>query len=258
MSMPIWCLVDGNNYAHRYWHTMASDADVAVATMIKAFRRGFRARRVTVCFDAPPSFRVRIDPRYKANRGDKPAEFIAMMDRLRERLQRAGIEVVSSPGFEADDCIATLCRIAVESDFRVVVASADKDLKQLLRASLVTQLVDAKRDGNDLRCEWYTASDLWDDFGVVPAQWPDFQAMVGDKSDNILGAEGIGEQAAKNILQACKTIDGYYANIWAPKGLSHRQMQAMQGFRTRYHDVRRLVTLRRDVPMQANLYEAAS
>ena len=52
-----------------------------------------------------------------------------------------------------------------------------------------------------------TYADFTDTYGIVPPQWPHFRALVGDKSDNLAGVQGIGEQTACELLRKYATLE---------------------------------------------------
>lgn len=253
MTRP-WILIDGNNYVHRDFHAAGPKALKVFAKRIEALRNRFEPSGLVVAFDGPHSWREDIDADYKAHRGAKPdgiAEFFAA---VRERLVADAVDMLTVDGFEGDDIIATLTRILRERGQRVVIASADKDTRQCLEAGAVTQLVSIKREGQKLFCEWMTAEDLAAKFGVHPEQWIDYQCLVGDKVDGITGADRIGPKTARQILAGGRSLSDYYRNPWAVN-ITAKQRAAIAVFRNRLDHVRRLVTLRRDVPLPAAWFE---
>ena len=46
-----------------------------------------------------------------------------------------------------------------------------------------------------------------EDWGVGPDQVVDFQALVGDKVDNVPGVPGIGPKTAQQLLETYGTLD---------------------------------------------------
>ena len=58
-----------------------------------------------------------------------------------------------------------------------------------------------------------TTEDVQAKYGVVPAQMVDFQALVGDKSDNIPGVAGIGPITAAKLIKNYGSLQGIYENI---------------------------------------------
>ena len=79
------------------------------------------------------TFRHELYPDYKANRGPMPEEMAAQMPLLGESLEASGIPLLSEPGYEADDVMASTAMAAVEAGFdHVVILSKDKDMSQIV------------------------------------------------------------------------------------------------------------------------------
>jgi 5'-3' exonuclease len=55
-------------------------------------------------------------------------------------------------------------------------------------------------------------------FGVRPDQMRDYLTLVGDKSDNVAGAKGIGEKRAADLLAKFDTLDNIYTVLDANEG----------------------------------------
>ena len=205
---------------------------------------------VVACFDRR-SFRHDLLPEYKAGRKPK---LTGLVDDLQDAEHKLGhlAQVAYEHGYEADDCLATLARIGVETGDRVVIASPDKDLRQCLLSGQVTILRKFATSGGSLSAaEYLTALKLQEDLGVRPEQWTDFQTLVGDKGDGIVGCPGWGETTTVTVLQKCGTLEACYANIWAVP-CSGKQRDALLAFRKRVELVRKLVTLRTDVAAVAD------
>jgi len=95
--------------------------------------------------------------------------------------------------------------------------------------------------------EWFGAGDLRAKYGLEPWQWPDYQALVGDASDSIKGADGWGEKTACRVLAKLGTLQKCFENPWGCPGISDRQRDSLLQFRKRAETVLRLVTLQTDV-----------
>ena len=62
------------------------------------------------------TFRHELYPDYKANRGPMPEEMAAQMPLLCESLEASGIPLLSEPGYEADDVMASAAEAAVNAE----------------------------------------------------------------------------------------------------------------------------------------------
>ena len=79
------------------------------------------------------TFRHELYPDYKANRGPMPEEMAAQMPLLCESMEASGIPLLSEPGYEADDVMASAAEAAVKAGFdHVVIISKDKDMSQIV------------------------------------------------------------------------------------------------------------------------------
>ena len=245
----IWIIIDVSNWAHKLLHAAGGPDGAA-----KMFRRWLdlvvdktEAERIVLAFDsAGPSFRRKLNPHYKAGRKDPPAGLAKLLTAIELLAIENAYDVASADGFEADDVIATVTRIGVESDRQVVICSTDKDLRQLLRTGRVVIIRSVSVSKG---IEWYNEGRLMQEYNLRARQWIDYQTLVGDTSDNVAGCDNIGDKTARAILTACGSLDDHYANPWRAK-INDRQRGSLSRFRGRLRDqARQLVTLRTDVPL---------
>ena len=85
-----------------------------------------------------------------------------------------------------------------------------------------------------------------------PNQIVDYLSIVGDASDNIKGANGLGAKKASALLTKYGTLEDLYAALdkeGAEKEFQPSTFKALTEFRPRMEDVRALVRLRTDVPL---------
>lgn len=201
-----------------------------------------RARRVAVVFDAGRlTFRNRIDPAYKANRGDPPEDLVPQFDLARRAVDALGLHPLAVPDYEADDLLATLSQNLAPVD-RVVV-SGDKDLIQLLGPGVWV---------SDDKGALLTAEGAQQKYGVHPAHWTTFQALCGDAVDNVPGVPGIGAKTAAALIDALGPLDRIYSDLDAiaqvPVRGASKLGAKLAAHRAAAERSLRLVTLHRDVP----------
>jgi 5'-3' exonuclease len=207
---PTVMLIDFSNLWWSAWHTSGGDA-VSMARQrtresIERAAGSIPGCLVAVCLDAGRSFRKEMLAEYKANRPEKDQAVLAEMDRCKEALRAGGYLLWAADGFEADDVIATAAHAAVAAGHPFCIASADKDLLQLL----------ALPESSALRThswQMVTAKDVVTKYGVEPESLGDLLALTGDKSDNIPGCPGVGDVRARDLLLAHGDIGGIYARI---------------------------------------------
>ena len=153
-----------------------------------------------------PTFRHRYDAAYKATRKPMPEELRAQMPYLKRATAAMGIAIVEKEGFEADDILGTLSRLAEESGNRAVLVTGDRDSYQLVSENVTLMLAGTHKD------EEITPSVIKEKFGLEPKDMIQVKALAGDSSDNISGVRGIGEKTALKLITERKTLDGIYAD----------------------------------------------
>ncbi|MGD9635564.1 MAG: DNA polymerase I [Pirellulales bacterium] len=151
-----------------------------------------------------PTFRDKIYDRYKADRGSMPEELVDQIPKIEQVLHALAIPVISRPGFEADDVLATVARLCDEGEAQCFLVSGDKDCRQLITDRVAVY--------NIRKDEVFDAAALVADWGVRPEQVVDFQALVGDKVDNVPGVPTIGPKTAQTWLEKYGTLDNLLAH----------------------------------------------
>lgn len=254
-SSPLRVVVlDATNWGHMLWHASRGEVDLptALQSRCELLTRCWGAYRAVACFDQGDSFRRGLAPAYKAHRPATDPSLRAGLDAAAARLPREGIPVLAGEGLEADDWIASVCKAAIDCGCRAVIVSADKDVRQCLVAGRISiaSAVHIRRGVPEVR--WLTADHLREQYGVSPERWIDYQCLVGDKTDGIVGARGIGPKGAADLLRKAGTLTRLLA---APDGytVAKTQLAALREFRDRVDLVRKLVTLRTDGPFAADV-----
>jgi len=152
-----------------------------------------------LCFalDTGPTFRHQEFLPYKAARAPAPTPLVEQIRRLDALLARFGGVSVGSPGFEADDVLASVAATLRAQDRPALVVSGDRDLLQLAHGSV--QVLFVGRRGKD--AVTYDETLVRERFGVPPWRLPSFVALVGDTSDNLPSVPGVGPATAKKLLE---------------------------------------------------------
>lgn len=191
------------------------------------------------------NFRKNIDPLYKANRPEVPQDLKLQLKVAIEWVEQMGFKNISIAGYEADDVIASINKCANALNVYVRIISHDKDLYQLIDGD--TFLFDPKTKKE------IHAVDCIEKYGVTPAQFVDFQSLVGDNSDNVPGVKGIGAKGAAGLLHNFKTLDGIYENI--DKITSKRTQELLKIYKEDAYRSQQLVRLREDLLENFNLQD---
>ena len=167
-------------------------------------------------FDLPgPTFRHDLYEGYKADRGEMPADLVTQIPKIREVLEALSIPVIDSPGYEADDVLATVARLCDEQQANCLIVTGDKDCRQLI--------TDHVSIFNMRKGSVYDADSLQEDWGIRPDQVVDFQSLVGDKVDNVPGVPLIGPKAAKELLEKYGTLESVLEHAEEVSGAKKRQ-----------------------------------
>ena len=155
------------------------------------------------------TFRHDLYPDYKANRGPMPEEMAAQMPLLGESLEASGIPLLSEPGYEADDVMASTATAAVEAGFdHVVILSKDKDMSQIVSDKIHLFHLTKGADGIDFGPE-----QVLEKYGLPPEKIRDYLALMGDASDNVPGVPKVGPKTAIQLLKDYGDMDNLYANL---------------------------------------------
>jgi DNA polymerase-1 len=206
--MKTLLLVDGSSYLYRAFHALSraglrsrsgepTGAIFGVVNMLRRLRRDTPADYLACVFDAKgKTFREDIYPEYKANRPPMPEELAAQIAPLKEIVAALGWPILEIEGVEADDVIGTLAREAERENVRVVIASGDKDLAQLVGPSVTIVNADPRTGEREVLDE----AGVEKKFGVPPRRIVELLALVGDSVDNVPGVEKVGPKTAAKWL----------------------------------------------------------
>jgi DNA polymerase-1 len=214
MSSTVY-LIDTMAYVFRSFFGMRSmsapdgtpiNAVFGLGMTLQRFLKEYQPQMAVCCFDAgAKTFRNDMYPDYKANRGAPPEELIPQFDLCRELTARMGFPVAMTPGFEADDLIASLTTQLLAGGHEVVIVSGDKDLAQLLEPGV--------RIYNLAKDDWWDAAGIPDRMGVKASQVIDYLALKGDAVDNIPGVKGVGPKAASALLAEFEDLAAIYEDL---------------------------------------------
>lgn len=150
------------------------------------------------------NFRHTLYPLYKSHRPPTPDTIIQGLQYLKASIKAMSIKMIEVPGVEADDVIGTLAMRSVDAGFKVRVVSPDKDFFQILSPSL--RLLRIAPRGFEMVS--FGMEDFAEKYGTLkPSQFVDVVALVGDKSDNIPGVEGIGDVRAVQLISKFGTLE---------------------------------------------------
>ncbi len=243
------CLVDAHSLIFQVFHAirqpMSTPSGVPSSALFGftrdlLFLRQQKPRCLICAFDrAEPTFRTAIFAPYKAHREAMPGDLEVQLPLIHRLLEAMNVPVVSYPGFEADDVLATLARSAVRRGYQVRICTTDKDCRQLIS--------DQVRLYNLRKREEFGKAELLADWGITPEQVVELQMLVGDSVDNVPGVAGIGYKTAAKLLQQFGTLDQILKNIDKVPGA--KKQESLRASESLLATGRQLVTLADDVPI---------
>jgi DNA polymerase-1 len=203
-----------------------------------------------VVLDAGTSKREEIYPAYKATREKMPDELRASLPRIEAILRGFRIPVLTLPDHEADDVIGTLAVEAAGRGLEAVIVSGDKDFYQLIGPG-ITLLNPGRGGPNGIEEEWVDESNASARLGVPPERVTDYLALIGDTSDNVPGAKGIGPKTALQLIEQYGPVEEVLAHLGEIKG--KRAREALEQYRDDVVLSKELVTIQKDLPIDLDL-----
>src|SRR5215831_10282778 len=252
-------LIDAHSLIYRAFFALppmsTSDGRVTNAvygfTSMLAIVLAKRPEYAIAAFDlGKPTFRSQEYEEYKAGRRAMPDDLRPQMDMVRSVLEAFSIPIYGVEGFEADDVIGTLARIAEERGHPVTIVSGDLDCLQLVTDS-VEALV-PRRGITDTFV--YGPDQVRQRYGFEPVQLIDFKALRGDTSDNIPGVPGVGDKTAAKLVQDFGTVEAMLDRVEElPAG---RLKTSLVENADRVRLGKRMVTIVKDVPVELELENA--
>lgn len=218
--MKKFILIDGNAILHRAYHAMPDltngkdpvNAVYGFFSMLLIIIQDQNPDYLAVCFDrSKPTIRQSMYAGYHAHRpqmADSLSSQIAILDRLLDAMK---VSIFSLEGYEGDDLIGTIATrvVAEQSGVEVVIVTGDRDMLQLVNPHVkvlmpITGITKTVLFGEEAVEEKY---------GIKPAQFIDYKALIGDASDGYPGVTGIGPKTAANLLREYGTFEHLYESI---------------------------------------------
>lgn len=227
-----------------------TSAPFGFATFLHDVVEEHRPEYLAVVFDSGRSHREELYPEYKATRKKMPAELRDSLPRVRELVEAFRGRVVEVEGWEADDVIGTLASRAAQRGAQAVIVSGDKDFYQLVSGAV--RLLNPGRGGpGGVATHWVDEERAVKKFGVRPDRVVDYLALVGDSSDNVPGAPGIGPKTAVKLLDEYGTVEAALDRAQELK--AKRARTSLVANRKQVLLSKELVTIRTDVDVDVEL-----
>lgn len=206
-----------------------------------------------VTFDmSAPTFRHKKYAAYKGTRKPMDPELHEQIDVVRELLPAMGIEIRMLKGYEADDLMGTLAVKAADQGLAVTILTGDRDLLQLAAKDITIRI--PKTKAKESVVEDYGPKEVEETFGVTPREFIDEKALMGDSSDNIPGAPGIGPKTAAKLIAQYHSIEAVIAHgeELKPPRVRTSVLENADQIRLSYD----LARIRTDAPVELDLAKA--
>jgi DNA polymerase-1 len=269
-------LIDGNALVHRAYHAYPplTDPDnnpvgalYGFFSMLLKIMQDMKPHNVVVCFDcAAPTFRQELYVAYHEHRPQLSEDFVPQLIAIQELLQAAGVCVFAVSGYEADDLIGTIAHQAIqnqessrspelgsrviknqEKNIEVIIVTGDRDLLQLINPHVrvimpITGITNMKLFGE---------AEVKEKYGVLPSQFVDYKALIGDPSDGYPGVTGIGPKTAATLISEFGSFENLYKHLGevVPKTAEKLALDAEQASLAK-----KLATIVTDAPIHLDMH----
>jgi len=259
---PILYLIDGHALAYRMyfaltaggsnqrWQTSRGEPTAGIFGFARELIRILEQEKpeyMAVAFDTGKTFRHEMFSDYKATRAKMPDDLRPQIERIREMVDIFNLPRLEMEGYEADDVLGSVARVAAEQGLGVKIITGDRDLLQLVNERTAVYVA-----GDDKT--YVTDQDVVNSkFGIPPHQVVDYKAIVGDKSDNIPGVPGVGEKTALKLLEQYGSLDGIYAHL---DEVETRWRTKLKDGKNSAYMSRDLAAIHTDLPVKLDLEHA--
>jgi len=253
-------VVDGNSLMHRAFHALPllnnkeglyTNAVYGFFLMLISALGMVKPDYLAIAFDMKgKTFRHDMYTDYKAGRKETPSELIPQFGLLKDALRGMSISVLESEGYEADDILGMLAKLAAGRDADAVLLTGDKDSLQLISDRCSVMLT--RKGVSELAL--FDKTKLAEEYGLEPAQIVDLKGFMGDSSDNIPGVPGVGEKTALKLLLQYHDMDGVYAHI---DEISGKLKDKLADNKELAYLSRTIATIDTEVPLSVTLDELA-
>ena len=171
---------------------------------------------LAVAFDpSGKTFRHEAFEAYKAQREETPETIRWSIPFIKDILKAYDIPIIEICGFEADDVIGSLSKIAVNKGFDVYMMTPDKDYGQLVNEHCF--IYKPRYGSSDF--DILGPNEVCEKFGLsYPLQVIDYLSLMGDSSDNIPGCPGVGKVRAQKLIEQFGCIENLLENTDQLKG----------------------------------------
>jgi DNA polymerase-1 len=199
---------------------------------------------LAVVFDAPAQTLREIDyEAYKANREETPEDIKLSVPFIMDIIRGFGIPILMKEGYEADDVVGTLAKVAEKEGFITYMMTSDKDYGQLVSENIFVY----KPGYQGGPAEILGIPEVLQKFNIERIdQVVDILGMMGDAVDNIPGIPGVGEKTAQKLCKEFGSLEGLLESTHQLKG---KLKENVENFKDQAILSKKLATILLDAPV---------
>lgn len=256
-------LIDGNSLLHRAYHGFPPlttpkgeliNAVYGFTSMLLTVLNKLGPTHAAVAWDVKgTTFRKKEYVEYKANRGPMDDELASQIERTKEVVEVLNIPQFGIEGYEGDDIIGTLARLATdeksEKDTQVIIVTADRDALQLIKEKQIVVYLPLQNKAS--QAVVFDEEKMKEVYGMNPRQIIDLKSLMGDSSDNIPGVRGVGKVTATKLIQEFGDLKGVYQNIESEK-ISKKVREMLIVDKEMAEQSYHLAEINQDAPLKIN------
>jgi len=233
-------------FATRYLSTAdgrPTNALFGFTSMLFLLLEKVKPNAIVVALDAPgKTFRHAEYVDYKGTRKETQPELKVQLKEAREFIKALGIPSIEITGFEADDVVGTISKLAEQNGYFTTIVTGDLDSLQLVDECV--SVLTLKQGVTDTVT--YGPKEVVERYGFGPAHITDMKALKGDTSDNIPGVPGIGDKGAADLIQRFGSIEQLLERY---DEVDPKYQKKIDGFKDQMVLCKHLATIVRDVPL---------
>lgn len=217
-------IIDGNSIMNRAFYGIMNtkalmSADGTYTNAIYGFLailfkelEDLEPEYIAVAFDLKaPTHRHNMYKEYKGTRHAMPEELAQQMPIIKEILRDMNITIIEKEGYEADDVLGTISKLAEKEGIKTTILSGDRDTFQLASKNITIRIPRTKMGKTET--EDYDEAKIEEEYGIKPEQLIQVKGLMGDTSDNIPGVPGVGEKTALKLIKEYQNIDKLYEEL---------------------------------------------
>ncbi len=208
-------VIDGSSFLYRAYYGLRPlhtpqgvpvQAVYGFCRMIKKLTETFHPTSMILVWDSKgKTERHTIFSDYKATRQAPPSDLFDQKILIQEFADTIQLCQWAQVGIEADDLLLSVAREWKRNGGNVVIVTSDKDMGQAIEKDIVLYDYFKETIIDNVAFE--------KKMGFSPNKTVFYFSLVGDSSDNIPGAKGIGEKSALELVSHFSSIADLYKHI---------------------------------------------